>query len=444
VSEALLDPEIAVASSFSDTPEPVAPGLPGWYAESRVAAWDEFLSLPMPRRTDQTWRFADLKRLDFDSYHDAPEVDEAIAADLLTRSSALAESCGRIVFANDRLIAEPMLDAELAALGVIFKPLSQALLEDAELVRAAFMREPARLGSAKFAALHRARLREGFFLFVPDGVVLPRPVEVFHWLSGDGASIFPHSLIVTGRGAVATVAEYVASAADEGGFCCGVADLVAGEDSQLRYLRTQNLSERARSVQVNSTLAAAGADAKTLLLNLGCDWTRVESLSRMVGEAANSDMLSICVPENDQEMDQRTLQLHESPRTTSNLLYKNALYDQARTVFSGLIKVGAGAHGTDAYQTCRNLLMSEGVEANSMPGLEINADEVKCSHGATSGPIPDEELFYLRARGISETAARQLLTFGFVKEVAARIGDAALEKVVTDMLARRFASIGLG
>lgn len=397
----------------------------------------------MPVRTDEEWRFADLKRLVFDHYVDAGEVGESVRADLLTRSTALAENAGRIVFANDRLIADPLLAEEFAAKGVIFKPLSQALVENGDLVHAAFMREPAKLGAAKFAALHRSRLRDGFFLHVPKDVSLSRPVEVFHWLSGEGSAIFPHSLIVTGCGAKATVAEYVASEGDEDGFCCGVADLVAGENSKLTYVRTQNLSERAKSVQINSTVAGAGADATAFLYNVGCDWSRVESLSRMVGDGANSDMLSICIPENGQEMDQRTLQLHESPRTTSNLLYKNALYDKARTIFSGLIKVDDGAHQTDAYQTCRNLLMSDEVEANSMPGLEINADQVKCSHGATSSPITQEELFYLRARGIDEAAARQLLTFGFVKEVADSIGDEALEKVVMEKLDRRFARIGL-
>ncbi len=444
VSEVLLDPDTVVRRSFFDGPEEVAASLPAWYREARAEAWAEFLGLPMPVRTDEEWRFADLKRLDFGAYADAPEVGAAVAADLITRSVALEENAGRIVFANDRLIAEPLLAEEFAAKGVIFKPLSQALEENEDLVHLAFVREPAKLGGAKFAALHRARLRDGFFLHVPKDVSLSRPVEVFHWLSGEGSAIFPHSLIVTGAGAKATVAEYVASAGDEDGFCCGVADLVAGENSKLTYVRTQNLSERAKSMQISSTVAGAGADAKAFLLNLGCDWARLESLSRMVGEGANSDMLSICVPENGQEMDQRTLQLHEKPGTTSNLLYKNALYDRARTIFSGLIMVEEGAHGTDAYQTCRNLLMSDEVEANSMPGLEINADGVKCSHGSTSGPITDEELFYLRARGIDEAAARQLVTFGFVKEVADAIGDAALEKVVVEKLDRRFARIGLG
>jgi Fe-S cluster assembly protein SufD len=432
-----------VKKSFSDAPEAPTAELPDWYQAARSEAWVEFGTLSMPKRTDEEWRFADLRKLQFDHYVDGGEIGSEVAADLLTRSVALEENAGRIIFANERLIADPLLDEEFAAQGVIFKPLSQALVDHEDLVSAAFMREEAKLGGKKFAALHRARLRDGFFLHVPKDVSIDRPLEVFHWLSGEDAAIFPHSLIVTGQGAKVAIAEYVASADDVDGFCCGVADLVAGENSSLTYVRTQNLSEKARSIQINSTVAGAGADAKSFAYNVGCAWSRGEHISRMIGAGANSDMLAVCIPEDSQEMDMRTFQAHESPHTTSNLLYKNALYDKSRTIFAGLIKVDEGAHQTDAYQTCRNLMMSDEVEANSMPGLEINADQVKCSHGSTSGPITDEELFYLRARGIEERAARQLVTFGFVKEAVDGIGNEALEKVVVEKMDRRFAKVSL-
>ena len=440
MSEALLE-EKSVKRSFFDAPEGADGNLPDWYTESRAAAWREYDEAPWPKRTHEAWRFADLKKLVFDDIVDAVEVGEVDGADLITRSVALEENAGRIILANDRLIADPLLDAEFEEKGVIFKPLSRALVEDADLVRLSFMQEPARLGSAKFAALHRARLREGIFLHIPKDVSLSRPVEVFHWLSGENAAIFPHSLIVSGAGSSAAIAEYIASADQLPGFCGGVTDLVAGENSKLTHVRTQNLSEQAHSLHVSSSLAAAGANIRSFALNLGCQWSRSEFTARLNGEGAATDMLAVCIPENGQEMDMRTLQLHEQGHTTSNLLYKNALYDEARTIFAGLIMVEEGAHHTDAYQTCRNLLMSDQCEANSMPGLEINADQVKCSHGSTSGPITDEELFYLRARGIPESAARQLMTFGFVKGAVDGIGHDALEQVVLEKIDRRFRRI---
>jgi len=152
-------------------------------------------------------------------------------------------------------------------------------------------------------------------------------------------------------------------------------------------------------------------------------------------------MLSISIPVGDQQFDQRTLQLHHAPNTTSDLLYKNTLYDKAKTVFAGLIVVDDGAHQTDAYQTCRNLLMSGEVEANSMPGLEINADGVKCSHGSTSGQINEDELFYLMARGIQRRSAEKLITLGFIQEVICRLQQPALEETITRMVEAKFQAI---
>ena len=155
-------------------------------------------------------------------------------------------------------------------------------------------------------------------------------------------------------------------------------------------------------------------------------------------------MLSVSVPAREQEYDQRTFQHHVSPGAYSDLLYKNSLYDNSRTIFSGLIFVDEGAHRTDAYQTCRNLFMSNEAEANSMPGLEINADDVKCSHGSTSAQISEEEIFYLRARGIDPMRARQLIARGFSVEVIERLGDEKVEEMVLRFLDDKFAHIAGG
>ena len=165
-----------------------------------------------------------------------------------------------------------------------------------------------------------------------------------------------------------------------------------------------------------------------LALNFGGKYSRLESVSRMVDRGARSDMLAISVAREEQEFDQRTLQDHLKPDTTSDLLYKNALYDQSRTIFSGLIKVERGAHRTDAYQKVRNLLLSDEAEANSMPGLEILADEVRCTHGATSGQVEPEELFYLKSRGIDDLAAKRLVARGFLNEVVDRLADEELSE----------------
>ena len=220
-----------------------------------------------------------------------------------------------------------------------------------------------------------------------------------------------------------------------------VNDLVAGEGSSLTYVAVQDLNEVSRMLQVNETTVGAKARAKSFTLNVGAEWVRQESLSRMAGEGAHSDMLSVNIPARDQRYDQRTFQHHASPHTYSDLLYKNSLYDVSKTVFSGLILVDEGAHYTDAYQTCRNLLMSDDAEATSMPGLEINADQVKCSHGSTSSQIHEDEIFYLCARGICPTTARQLVARGFSVEAIERLENPAIEEMILTFVDRKFAHI---
>ena len=144
----------------------------------------------------------------------------------------------------------------------------------------------------------------------------------------------------------------------------------------------------------------------------------------MVETGADCRVVAANLSNGVQECDQRTLQSHEAEHTTSDLFFKNALYDRSRAIFSGLIEVHPGAHHTDSYQTCRNLLGSDEAEANAMPGLEIDADQVKCSHGSTSGAISDEEIFYLRARGIPADDARKIISLGFLNESIAKLdGD---------------------
>ena len=355
----------------------------------------------------------------------------------------MKEGNEQIIFNNDNLVFQSQIDSDLIDKGFIFKPLSQALIEDGDLIQSYFMKEQPKLGSEKFYRLNQARQKEGYFVYIPEGLSIPKPIEVFNWISGKDSAIFPYSLVVSGKGSEVSVAEYVASADDQFGLVCGVSDLIAEEDSKLTYVRTQNLSENAHSIQLSSVLSYKNSKVKNFSLNLGCEWLRHESISRLLGDGANSEMISVSVPENSQEFDMRTLQLHEKPNTSSDLLYKNALYDESKTTFAGMIKVEEGAHQTDAYQTCRNLLMSDKCEANSMPGLEINADQVKCSHGSTSNPVAENELFYLMSRGIEEPVSRQLVTFGFVKDAVDRLENEKLEEVILRKLERRFNRIGL-
>jgi Fe-S cluster assembly protein SufD len=199
----------------------------------------------------------------------------------------------------------------------------------------------------------------------------------------------------------------------------------------------QDWSDSSLAFHINSTVVGRDATATALNVNFGSKFLRGENLSRLVGEGSRSVMLSINPMDGEREIDQRTLQDHISPRTTSDLLYQNALDDKSRTIFAGLIKVGKGAHETDAYQKVRNLLLSDDCEANSMPGLEILADNVRCSHGATSGEINEDELFYMQARGISADLGRRLIVAGFFNSLLARITNEPVRARLATLVSKR-------
>jgi Fe-S cluster assembly protein SufD len=324
---------------------------------------------------------------------------------------------------------------------VIWLPLERAAAEHPELFRKHFMQEEAILGGRKFASLHLSQARAGTFLYIPRGVEIDLPIEAFHWLHGSGGSCFPHTLIVAEEMSKVTLVDYFQSAhADATGLACGVNDLWLGAGAKVTYVCAQNWSRRTLAFQMNATVVERDANATALNLNLGGSYARTETLSRMRGTGSRSDMLAVTVADGSQEFDHRTFQLHQGRNTASDLLYKNALDDQARTIFAGLIRVDPGAHQTDAYQKVRNLLLSEESEANSAPGLEIEADDVRCSHGATTGQIQEEELFYLLSRGIPHKEAQKLIVHGFLQEAIDRVGHPALVEMLSSEVQRKFSA----
>jgi Fe-S cluster assembly protein SufD len=409
---------------------------PDWFRELQAKAWEEFEAEPLPTRGNELWRFSSVKNLTLDGYVAAPEFSGDTAT--FTCPRGYSRPAGRIIFANEVLVTAEIMDPALERAGVIFTTLSEALEKHSERLREHFMTQSARLGSAKFAALHKSVVQAGTFLWIPRGLEIQDPFEVFHLVRGDWAAIFPHTLVIAEDNSRVTLLEHFVSANPEDrGFACGVNDLVLKPGSKLNYVSIQEWSRNFVSVQLNSTVAAKDSAALNLALNFGGKYSRLESVSRMVDSGARSDMLAISVARDAQEFDQRTLQDHQKPDTTSDLLYKNALHDQSRTIFSGLIKVEPGAHRTDAYQKVRNLLLSDDAEANSMPGLEILADGVRCTHGATSGQVEPEELFYLKSRGIDDLAAKRLIARGFLNEVVDRLPQEQLSEYLHQQIEAR-------
>src|SRR5213080_418942 len=435
----------AIESGSTSVPNAILSGptrsgnFPDWFHDQQAAAWKQFQALPNPTRKDQAWRFSNVGVLDLAPFKLGGALPDKERNAILEQSRGLDEVAARLIFAGDQLIERDIVSDQLKKRGVIFQPLERAMVEHADLFRKHFMSQPAVLGSAKFAALHNALVSSGTFLFVPRRVEIELPIEIFHWLRHDNMSVFPHLLLVADELAKVTVVEHFRSCSRTApGFTCGVNDLIAGPGAKVTYVCAQEWADNVIALQINSTTVDHDASALSLNLHLGSRYSRFESLSRLIGEGGRSDLLAVAVAKHQQEFDARTLQDHISPHTASDLLYKNALDDRARTIFGGLIRVEPHAHFTDAYQKVRNLLLSDDAEANSMPGLEILADNVKCSHGATSGQLSENEMFYLLSRGIPMPVAKQLLVSGFLNEVVDRLDHPAITTLVHDLIEAKF------
>ena len=412
---------------------------PEWFVASRQRGWEEFQALAAPEPKDEKWRFSNVKALNLDSFRYPTPVTDA--ADLVARSDGLGELAARFVFGNNRLLTATAPASDLVEAGLVVSTLEEAAAQHPDLVRKHFMAQEAKLGSAKYAALHRSGPVNGVFIRVPRDLEVALPIEIFHWVQGEHSAVFPHTLVVCERHSRATVVDCFRSADDDApAFACGVNDLVVEDGAKLDYVAVQQWSRSTTALHLNSTTVGRDASCLGMQVNLGGKFVRNESYSRMVAEGARSDMLSVNVASDGQMIDQRTFQDHAMPRATSDLLYHNALAGKARTVFSGVIRVEPGAHQTDAYQKVRNIMLSDDAEANSMPGLEIEADDVRCTHGATTSRVDESEMFYLRARGIRPDAARQLLVMGFFNTVLERLPDEKLREHIAGLVAGRLAT----
>ncbi len=409
-----------------------ATAWPSWFSEIQKSAAEDFESCPAPTRRDEPWRFSDLKAIDITGFVPAEPVSSE--GRIINASQSLPSFAAKMVFGNNALLFQ---DTPALPEGVLFKPLEVAAREHEALFREFFMAQPVELGSHKYATLHRANLQTGAFLYVPANVEVALPIEIFHWVEGENASIYPHTLIICGENSKVTVIDSFRSADGKPAFACGVNDLHLAPGAKLNYIAIQEWSDKTLAFHINSTLVNKNSECTALAANFGGKFIRGESLSRMIGEGSRSEMLSLNPLDGKRQIDQRTLQDHAAPSASSDLLYLNALDNETRSIFAGLIKVEIGAHGTDAYQKVRNLMLSDTAEANSMPGLEILADGVRCTHGATSGEINEEELFYLEARGISKTYGRRLIVNGFFQTLLQRFKDEALREHLSKMVASK-------
>ncbi len=402
--------------------EALAGAGPDWLAERRTAAWQLFADMPFPSTRSEEWRYTDISRvIDLDALAKGGPVGDDVPAPLQAAMDQDRASAGRIVEVDGRIV-RCELDHELAERGVILAPLSRAAVDHPELVGSYLATKAVPASDGKFPALNAAMWTDGAFLYVPRGVALTDPVRLSRWVSTGGTATITRVLIVAEEASqVSFVDEALSPDFDETTLVNTAVELYARGGAQIQYVSVQSLGRGVVYVANQRTLAERDSTLDTLNVALGGSVGRVDLNARLLGPGANSDMLGLYFGDEDQHFDFNTSQDHVADHAGSDLLYKGALDGKAKGVFRGVIRVHEGSQGTDAYQTNRNLLLSESATATSLPNLEIEADDVRCSHGATTGQLDADALFYLMSRGLEREQAERLVVLGFLGEVLSRL-----------------------
>jgi Fe-S cluster assembly protein SufD len=442
----LVAPEGVTAALNAEAVEAISASEPAWLQERRAHAWAVYEATPMPTTKLEQWRYTDLKKklalasLRLPEAARAPDDPAAWPGPLRAAMEEDHEATGHIVIIDGHVVHADLLP-DLAQQGVILCSLHEAVEKHAKLVERHLAVEAVPPEEGKFAALNAALWADGIFLYVPRGVRLDLPVRVTRWLSEAGAAYFSRVLIVAeGQSQVSYVDEVLSGDFAKQTLTSTAVEVIARDGAQVQYVAVQRLGSGAFYQSVQRTLAGRDATLDTLNVGLGASVSRVDLNARLLGPGANSDMLGLYFGDGSQHFDFNTSQDHEVENTASDLLYKGALDGSSKAVFRGIIRVHPGAQRTDAYQTNRNLLLSPKAHADSLPNLEIQADDVKCSHGATVGELDAEAKFYLMSRGLDRVQAERLVVLGFLGEVLSRLPLGGVSEKVTRVIEQKLSS----
>lgn len=417
-------------------------GEPEWMAERRQVAWTLFEDIPLPTTRDDHWRRTDLRPLKWEALR-RPESPAPVAlpddlpAPLRAALDLTEPAAGRLVLWNGRPVWCEIAP-DLAARGVIFIDLATGLRDYPELLRQHFMTACVTPGENKFTALHAALWDGGAFIYVPPGIEIEQPFEVIVGLSGEGTAILPHTLIVADRQAVVTVIEDNLSL-DEGqpGFSSGATEIITGDGAQVTYAQLQRWGDGVLSFNTRRALHAPDSRVVWEMGQLGgrLSKTYVDSLLR--GDGSSTQFNGVYLVRGRQHIDLDTLMHHSGRGTTGDLLIKGAARERGRAVFEGMIRIEPGAQQTDSYLKSDNLILSDKARVDAIPGLVIDANDVRASHGATVGRVDEEHIFYLQSRGIPRAAAERMVVEGFFASVFDRMSQERVRRKLAAAVAAR-------
>jgi Fe-S cluster assembly protein SufD len=418
-------------------------GGPEWLMRRRDAAAQRLAELSWPTTAEEIWRYSAIDRFDPDRYSPIPAdeigtpgVEDAPGGGLLAAEAG--DRSGLVVVRNGRVVHHE-LDPSLESKGVHVCGLATCDAGEAE----PWLGVCSDASPDAFTVLHDAFLAGGAFVHVPAGVVVEKPIVVLHWSQGEGRASFPHTLVVAEDGAQVAVVDRFSSA---GGahLVDAVVEIVLGDGANVRYLSVQEHGPKTWQVALQRAHLGRDAALRSSAVALGGDYARLRNEARLDGRGAESDLLAVYFGDGTQMHDFRTLQDHAAPHTLSNLLFKGAVEDTAHSVYSGMVRLRPEAQRSEAYQTNRNLVLSEGAGAESIPNLEIEANDVRCSHASTVGPVDDDQRYYLATRGIPPEEADRLIVMGFFEDVIAKLPVRSLVEPLREAVTRKLEHRGHG
>jgi Fe-S cluster assembly protein SufD len=368
---------------------------------SRADILERYRALPFPTTSDEHWRFTDLKGFDPDSFSaNGAKTVERAGSMLDVETAALAH------------VSEAGIEIERAPEGVVFEPLAEGHELLGTLVGT----------NEKFAAHNAAEWKHGLLVRVPAGLELQQPLYVRVTSSVPDAALFWRVLVVAEQGSrFSFIEEHASAAPDLPGYSNVVAELFVGDGAKLEYVSIQNLSRETWHFASHRATVGRDAELDWVAGGFGSKKGKIRIENDLAGQGGTSRVTGAYFADGAQHLDYDTLQRHIAPNTTSDFAFKGALRDKARAVWRGMIRVEEDAQKTNAYQENRNLLLSPDAHADSIPGLEIEANDVRCTHGATVSQVDRDELFYCMARGLSRGEAERLIVRGFYQEIFDRI-----------------------
>ena len=386
-------------------------GGPEWLRRRREAAAERFAASDLPTPDEEVWRYSLVSELDLGSWTPvggtpAPSRDRGSSDE-----PDLPVATGVTVDVIDGVPAIGQLPPTWVEKGVVVAAASQ--LDEAQ----AGLGSVAGDGPDVFATLNDAFALDPIVVTVPRGVRLAEPILITNRATAAGNAVFPRLVVQVGEGADVTIVDRIVSDGDHAALSVPLTELRVARGGRLGYLHVQDMNSS--SWQVGSLVADVAQEATlaAALVGLGGHYARLRTDCRMSGRGAHGDLYAAYFGDGDQTLDFRTFQHHDAPDTTSNLLFKGAVGGRSRSIYTGLIKVAKEARGTNAFQTNRNVKLSDTAWAESVPNLEIETNDVRCSHASTVGPVDPEQRFYLESRGVRPADADRLILIGFFDEV---------------------------